>query len=169
MIVPGYEFLSAHFCNNERTIVKSWWRSPDGKDTVFEHIEAKDGDPNWENLLTHIDIDTLHEATYQQIKAQNEAFKYDCKRIAYKRGLVTDLTDFENVDTMKMIVEFLFGSYNDETDKEKLFMFKLKLLEHALIQNSNKKTLKAKLRRSKNMLDAIKAATKILDMKAVNV
>jgi len=169
MIVPGYEFLSAHFCNNERTIVKAWWRSRDKMEAVFEHIEAKDGDPNWENLLTHIDIDTLHEATYQQIKAQNEVFKDDIKRIAKKSQLVTDLTDLANVDTMKLIVEFLFGSYKDETDKEKLFNFKLKLLEIASIQSSNKKTLKAKLRRSKNMLDAIKAAVKIIDVKEVNV
>lgn len=169
MIVPGYEFLSAHFCNNERTIVKAWWKSRDGMDIAFEYIEAKDGDRNWENLLTHIDIDTLHEATYQQIKAQNQAFKDDVKRIAKKSHLVTDLTDLSNVDTMKLIVQVLFGSYKDETDKEKLFNFKLKLLEIASIQSSNKKTLKAKLRRSKNMLDAIKAAVKIIDVKEVNV
>lgn len=169
MAIPGYDFLSAHFSNNERTIVKALWKSRDGMDVAFEYIEAKDGDRNWENLLTHIDIDTLHEATYKQISAQNEAFKDDIRRITKKSQLVTDLTDLANVDTMKMIVEFLFGLYNDETDKEKLFNFKLKLLELPSIQNSNKKTLKAKLRRSKNMLDVIKAATKILDMKAVSV
>ena len=68
MAIPGHEFLSAHFSNNERTTVESYWITPDGKETRVEYIEAKDGDPNWENLLTHIDIDTLHEATYKHIK-----------------------------------------------------------------------------------------------------
>lgn len=168
MIVPGYEFLSAHFCNNERTIVKSWWRSPDGKDTVFEHIEAKDGDPNWENLLTHIDIDTLHEATYQQIKAQNEAFKYDVAKVAERRKLIfnlASLNEMADMDSIKLVVDFLFG----KADKEKLFMFKLKLFELDAIKNSNKKALKAKIRRSKSMLDIIKAAVKILDVKQAKV
>lgn len=169
MIVPGYEFLSAHFCNNERTIVKSWWRSPDGKDTVFEHIEAKDGDPNWENLLTHIDIDTLHEETYQQIKAQNEAFKYDVAKVAERRKLIynlANLNEMADMDSIKLVTDFLFGT---SADKEKLFMFKLKLFELDAIKNSNKKALKAKIRRSKSMLDIIKAAVKILDVKEAKV
>ena len=66
MAIKGHEFLTAHFSNNERTIVEAYWTTPDGKETRVEYIEAKEGESNWENLLTHIDIDTLHEATYKQ-------------------------------------------------------------------------------------------------------
>ena len=44
-------------------------------------------------------------------------------------------------------------------------MFKLKLLEVEAIKNSRKRSLKAKLRRSKTIMDATKAAVEILDYK----
>jgi len=165
MAIEGYDFLSAHFTNNERTVVQAWWKN--GTDRVFEYIEAKDGDRNWENLLTHIDIDALHEATYQQIRAQDQAFVRDVKRIAEKDKLgavAYNIKDsMKSVNTMNLMVQFLFGLFDDKQDKETLFMFKLKLLEVEAIKNSKKKALKAKLRRSKTMLDAIKAAIKIID------
>jgi hypothetical protein len=132
-------------------------------DTVYEYIEAKEGDRSWKNLLTHIDIDSLHEATYQQIKAQDLAFKDDVVRYAKKAGLVHDITNLYSVDAMKLIVQFLFGSFDEKADKEKLFMFKIKLFEVEAIKDSKKKALKAKLRRSKTMLDAMKTAIKIID------
>ena len=168
MLNTDYEFLSAHFSNNERTVVQSWWKNTKGTDTVFEYIEAKDGDRNWEKLLTHIDIDKLHEATYQQIKAQDQAFVRDIKRIVQKdksRTVVHNVHDLNNIDGMKLITSFLFGPFDEVADKEKLFLFKLKLLEVEAIKNSKKRGLKAKLRRSKTMLDAIKGAIKILDYK----
>ena len=165
MLNTDYEFLSAHFSNNERTIVQSWWKNRKGTDVVFEYIEAKEGDRSWENLLTHIDIDTLHEATYQQIKAQDQAFRDDVARIAKKRKLFYDMTNLYTVEGMSIIIDFLFGSFDKKADKEKLFVFKLKLLEVEAIKNSKKRSLKAKLRRSKTIMDAIKAAVEILDYK----
>ena len=163
MAIPGHDFLTAHFCNNERTTVESYWVTPDGLETRVEYIEAKEGDPNWENLLTHIDIDALHEATYKQIRAQNEAFKEDVIKIAKERGLIHDLTNLNEVDTMNLIVQFIFGEFNAEKDKEKLFMFKLKLFEVPKIKASKNREVKAKMRKAENLLDAIKAAIEILE------
>ena len=84
MAIPGHEFVRAHFSNNDRTTVESFWT--DGKVERVEYIEAKEGDPNWENLLTHIDIDTLHEATYQHIKEQNAVFEDSVVKLAKERG-----------------------------------------------------------------------------------
>ena len=169
MAIPGYEFLSAHFSNNERTVVQSWWKN--GNEKILEYIEAKDGDRNWENLLTHIDIDALHEATYEQIRRQDQAFIKDVKRIVKKDklGVVAYNTadHLNNKDTVNLIVEFLFGdkTSDEKTEKAKLFMFKLKLLEVEAIKNSKKRGLKAKIRRSKTLLNTIKAAIEILDYK----
>ena len=163
MAIPGHDFLTAHFCNNERTTVESYWVTPDGLETRVEYIEAKEGDPNWENLLTHIDIDALHEATYKQIRAQNEAFKEDVIKIAKERGLIHDLTNLNDVDTMNLIVQFIFGEFDAEKDKEKLFMFKLKLKKKKKIKASKNRAVKAKLRKAESLLDAIKAAIEILE------
>lgn len=163
MAIPGHDFLTAHFCNNERTTVESYWVTPDGLETRVEYIEAKEGDPNWENLLTHIDIDALHEATYKQIRAQNEAFKEDVIKIAKERGLIHDLTNLNEVDTMNLIVQFIFGEFDPEKDKEKLFMFKLKLFEIAKIKASKNRAVKAKMRKAENLIESIKAAIEILE------
>ena len=169
MLNTDYEFLSAHFSNNERTVVQSWWKN--GNEKVVEYIEAKAGDKNWENLLTHIDIDKLHEETYQQIRRQDQAFIKDVKRICEKDKLGVVAYDpadhLSSVDTVNLMVEFLFGDkINDaKIEKENLFMFKVKLLELEGIKNSRKRSLKAKLRRSKTIMDAMKAAIEILDYK----
>ncbi len=163
MAIPGHDFLTAHFCNNERTTVESYWVTPDGLETRVEYIEAKEGDPNWENLLTHIDIDALHEATYKQIRAQDEAFKEDVISIAKERGLIHDLTNLNDVDTMNLIVKFIFGDFDAEKDKEKLFMFKLKLFELDKIKKSKNRSAKAKMRKSETLLNTIKTAVEILE------
>tara|TARA_B100000886_G_C20404118_1_gene483911 strand:- start:470 stop:964 length:495 start_codon:yes stop_codon:yes gene_type:complete len=161
MAIPGHEFLSANFSNDERTIVESYWTTPDGKETRVEYIEAKDGDPNWENLLTHIDIDSLHEATFKQIKQNRKAFEDEVIEIAKKEGLIYDISSV-NSQLYKAIVNTIFSPFDKEKDKEKLFMFKLELFEVPEIRLSKDRDLKAKLRKSSNMIDCIKYATEIV-------
>ena len=163
MAIPGHEFLTAHFSDNERTNVEVYWVTPDGLETRVENIEAKAGDPNWEDLLTHISLEKLHEATYKHMQDNDMAFKEDVIKIAKERGLIHDLSNLNDVETMKLIVEFIFGPFDPEKDKEKLFMFKLKLFEVDKIKKSTDREMKAKLRKAENLMDAIKAALKILD------
>ena len=140
MAIPGHKFVRAHFSNNERTIVESFWT--DGKVTRPEYIEAKEGDPNWENLLTHIDIDALHEATYKHIRNQNQAFEASIIEIAKARGLKTTIEDINNVDLLTWFVPLLFKK--DETteveSKELLFNFKLKIFEMDFIKACKKRS-----------------------------
>ena len=159
MAIPGHEFVRAHFSNNERTTVESFWT--DGKVERVEYIEAKEGDLNWENLLTHIDIDTLHEATYQHIKEQNTVFEESVIKIAKERGLVYDLSNLNN-NVCKLIVDLIFGDFDKEKDKEKLFMFKLQLFEIEKIKQSKNRSAKAKLRKCNNIMDAVKIAIDIV-------
>ena len=162
MAIPGHEFLTAHFSNNERTIVESYWTTPDGKEKKIKYKEAKEGDPNWENLLTHIDIDSLHEATYKNIRDLDNSYKDQVMQIAKERGMVYDI-DSINTDIYKAITAAIFKPFNPEEDKEKLFMFKLQLFELEQIKNNKNKTQKAKLRKSKNIIEALKAAIDIVE------
>jgi len=163
MAIPGHDFLTAHFSNNERTTVESYWVTPDGLETRVEYIEANPEDTAWKKLLTHIDIDSLHENTYQHIKTQNNIFKDDVVKIAKERGLIHDLSNLNDVDNMNLVVQFIFGEFNEEKDKEKLFMFKLKLFEVTKIKASKNRAMKAKMRKAQNILDVIKAAIEILE------
>ena len=114
MAIPGHDFLTAHFCNNERTTVESYWVTPDGKETRVEYIEAKEGDPNWENLLTHIDIDALHEATYKHIKNTQKAFEDEAIQIAKDQGILQDFQDKNVINNA--IVKILFEQDKQDND-----------------------------------------------------
>ena len=163
MALPGHEFLTAHFSDNERTNVEVYWVTPDGLETRVENIEAKTGDPAWEDLLTHISLEELHQATYKQMQEQDAMFKEDVIKIAKERGLIHDLTNLNNVETMKLIVDFILGEFDPQKDKEKLFMFKLKLFEVDKIKQSKNREVKAGLRKAESLTEAIKAAVEILE------
>tara|TARA_Y100001958_G_C21085606_1_gene440454 strand:+ start:328 stop:810 length:483 start_codon:yes stop_codon:yes gene_type:complete len=160
MAIPGHEFIRAHFSNNERTTVESFWT--DGEVERVEYIEAKEGDPNWENLLTHIDIDALHEATYQHIKEQNAVFEDSVIKLAKERGLLYDIDEL-STDTYKVLSHILFKEFDEEQDKEKLFLYKLQLFEVPAVKKSKSSAKKKKLRQAKNILEATKVAISIVE------
>ena len=162
MAIKGSEFLTAYFSDNERTIVEAYWVTPDGKETRVEYIEAKEGDVNWEELLKHIDIDTLHELTYKNIRASDNEYKDQVISIAKQRGMVYDI-DSINTDIYKAITAAIFTPFDPETDKEKLFMFKLQLFELDQIKSSTNKIKKAELRKSKDIMEALKVAIAIVE------
>jgi len=163
MAIPGHEFLHAHFSNNDRTIVESYWITPDGKETRVEHIEAKEGDPNWENLLTHIDIDTLHEATFKHIKDQNKAFEETVMKIAKDQGITTSIEEIPNLELLMWFCKLLFESTDEKQNKETLFNLKLKLFEMDFIKNCKQRKLKSDLRKSENIIQVMKTAITIFE------
>ena len=155
MAIPGHEFVRAHFSNNDRTTVESFWT--DGDVERVEYIEAKEGDPNWENLLTHIDIDDLHEATYKHIREQNEVFEDSIIKIGKERGLLYDINEIDT-DVYKVLAQCLFGPFDEEKDKEKLFLYKLQLFELDAIKKTKSKIKKKNLRQAKSIIEATKIA-----------
>ena len=159
MAIPEHDFVRAHFTNDERTTVESFWT--DGNVERVEYIEAKDGDVSWENLLTHIDIDDLHEATYKHIKEQNEHFEDSVIKIAKERGLIYDF-DEQNTDVYKAFVQVLFSDFDPEKDKEKLFHYKLQLFEVDHVKKSKNSAKKKELRQAKSIVEATKIALSMM-------
>ena len=154
MAIKGHEFLTAHFTNNERTIVEAYWTTPDGKETRVEYIEAKEGDVNWDILLKHIDIDSLHENTYQHIKQQNQAFEETVIKYGKERGLL--YSGEVSMELYETLISLIFKPFDKEEDKEKLFLTKLKLFEVDQIKKSKNRILNAELRKALTIVDAIK-------------
>lgn len=159
MAIKGHEFLTAHFTNNERTIVEAYWTTPDGKETRVEYIEAKEGDVNWDILLKHIDIDSLHENTYQHIKQQNQAFEETVIKYGKERGLL--YSGEVSMELYETLISLIFKPFDKEEDKEKLFLTKLKLFEVDQIKKSKNRILKAELRKALTIVDAIKIGLQI--------
>ena len=159
MALPGHKFVRAHFADNARTIVESYWT--DGKVERTEYIEAKTGDPNWENLLTHIDIDGLHEATYANIKQSQRAFETTAIQIAKDKGILKDYQDKSVVNDVMM--EMLFNKDETGETKNTLFVFKLKLFELDFVKNCKTRKLKSDLRKAQDIRQALKAAINIFE------
>ena len=159
--MEGHKFLNAYFINEERTVVESLWE--DGSGHVREQVVvAEDDNASWKYLLEYIDIDTLHEMTYKRIRALDEAYEDEVIEIAKQRGMVYDIDSVNSV-VYEAIVKAIFKPFDPTEDKEKLFMFKLQLFEQESIKNSKNKTLKSKLRKSKTVIEAIKAAIEIVE------
>tara|TARA_B100000941_G_scaffold52790_1_gene33968 strand:- start:2999 stop:3487 length:489 start_codon:yes stop_codon:yes gene_type:complete len=159
MAIPGYTFVDARFSNDQRTMVKSFWT--DGNETQEQTIEAKDGDANWVDLLTHIDIDQLHENTYAYIKATQRAFEQKAIQIAKDKGILKDIRDKNVIN--EAIIKILFEKEEDGDSKNTLFVFKLKLFELEFVKNCKTKKLKSDLRKAKNIREALNVAIKIFE------
>ena len=159
MAIPGYTFVDARFSNDQRTMVKSFWT--DGNETQEQTIEAKDGDANWIDLLTHINIDQLHENTYAYIKATQRAFEQKAIQIAKDKGILKDYQDKSVVNDVMM--EMLFNKDETGETKNTLFVFKLKLFELDFVKNCKTRELKSSLRKAENIRQALKAAIDIFE------
>ncbi len=153
--MKGHTFITAYFCNNERTLVETHWEK-DGKD-ITQYIEADDNSKAWKTLLTHMDIDDLHESTYKHIKELNNAFEDTVIHIAKRRGMIYDF-DEQNTDVYKAFVQVLFSDFDPERDKEKLFLYKLQLFEADHIKKSRSAAKKKELRQAKSIIEATKIA-----------
>jgi hypothetical protein len=170
--MEGYEFLTAHFTNNNRTIVEVYWtrEDEDGKpDTVVEYVEAsidsegrpKDASPQWTALLKHTDIDTLHDNTAKHMAEEERGFDEMVIEVARKKGLIHDI-DVLNSSSYKAIADLIFAPFDPEENKESLFMFKLQLFELDDIKKSKNRPAKAQLRKSKSIVEALRYATEIV-------
>jgi|TARA_B110000240_G_C13312192_1_gene373310 hypothetical protein len=153
-----HTFNTAHFTDNERTVIEVYWE----KDGVIrtENIPAKAGDTRYKNLMTHLNIDQLHENTYKYIRVQDEAYQNDVIVAAKERGLIYDVNSI-NSNIYKALVETLLAPFDPVEDKEKLFMTKLQIFEVETIKSSTRKDLKSKLRKAKTVLDAFELAIQI--------
>jgi len=161
MAIPEHKFVSAHFTDNARTTVEVQWEAPDGKMRV-EYIMAEEDNIHWKNLLEHIDVDELHESTYNYIKNSQKAFEDQAIQIAKDQGILKNIVDKNIIN--EAILKILFEKEEEDGDsKNTLFVFKLKLFELEFIKNCKTRKLKSDLRKAENIREALKVAIEIFE------
>jgi hypothetical protein len=165
MTIHNLEISTAHFTNNERTDIEVMLFSEDStEDNVILipfNVEAKAGDADYDWLISKIDIDQIHENTFNKFRRENEEFRETIIATGKEMGLIFD-SNGVNSNLYEALVDTLFEPFVEEDMKEKLFVMKLKLFEVEAIKSSKDRELKAKLRKSKDFLSAIKYATMIV-------
>ena len=150
--------IKAYFVNEERTIIEVLYTSNDFKETHSAIIEYDTKHPDCKALLEVMNLDDLHESTYQQKKDEREIFEEEAIKIAKKSGMVFDMNKLDTKFYPTM-VKAIF----EETDNEDhLFALKLALFEVNKIRDSKDEELKKKLRQSKTKTDCLLNALTIV-------
>ena len=164
MTIENLEIHTAHFINNERTEIEVLFLSEESTEDhvvlIPYSIEAKEGDADYEWLISKIEIDQIHENTFNKFRKENEEFRENIIATGKEMGLIFD-NNGVNSNLYEALVDTLFEPFIEKDMKEKLFVMKLKLFEVEAIKSSKNRELKAKLRKSKDFLSAIKYATMI--------
>jgi len=164
MTLHNLEIHTAHFTNNERTDIEVLLVAEESTDDnlvmISYSVEAKEGDADYEWLISKIDVDQIHENTFNKFRRENEEFRETIIATGKEMGLIFD-NNGVNSNLYEALVDTLFEPFVEEDMKEKLFIMKLKLFEVEAIKSSKDRELKAKLRKSKDFLSAIKYATMI--------
>ena len=157
--MKDHKFVTAHFIDEQRMNVQSYWLNEDTSDIIENITEVKKDSAVWNELLTHITIDKIHENTYENIRASDLAFKDLVVDIAKERNLVYDKADIMSADVWKVIAG-VFVKFNPEK-KEELFFLKMELFENEIIKQCADRELKKDLRKATDFVSAIEVACKM--------
>ena len=161
MEITKNNFVSARFCDNDRTQIEVFVKG-DKENEVFPHIiELDENHPDYKNLLTIKTLPEIHDYTDEWCNQQRKKFKEEILDIATKEGIISE----QNIKEVKVeksfteILETVFSTehdYNSEKIKEQLFKAKLYAFEMPHIKNSDSRDLKAQLRKSETIKDIFK-------------
>ena len=154
-------FLTAYFIDNERQNIEVQTTTEDKKSVFTTIIPYEENNPQYQALIKYMNIDQIHESTYQKNKTEQEQFEKSVIRIAEKSGL---LLDKETLDT-KFYPSLVNAIFKDIENEDHLFALKLALFELEEIRDSKNEDAKKKLRQAKNKLDIIQAAIDCLSKK----
>lgn len=156
-MIENHTFINAFFTDNDRTVIESLWSNNDTGKIVPYHIVAEENEPAYQKLLEYIDIDSLHESTFKEIRRKKEARDSMLLEIAKQEGFSVENIKKRQIGEM-LNAWIRTGSdpeLSDEQNKEHLFLLKLALFEWEKLVDVNDKELKKNLRKSSDSIEAL--------------
>ena len=146
-------FVDAYFIDNERQNIEILATNED-KTKVFPTIIPFDENNDMFKSLTSImNIDDLHENTYNKKKEERKLFIDQIKRIAQKEGLIKQIVENVDPDFFRIMFDFLLSDKQEHIDR--LFNFKIFIFEQDIVKNSKNEAVKTAIRKSKTPLEAL--------------
>jgi hypothetical protein len=159
MTIHNLEIKNAYFTNNERTDIEvllvAEESTEDNLVLIPYNIEAKAGDVDYEWLISKVDIDIIHENTFNTRRKEREDFEAAIKDIAAKEGLI-----FANLN-QEEVFDSIIDTIQTEIDDESLFKFKLKVFDIEAVKDCKDRSVKAEIRKAKSIPEVIAAFSKI--------
>jgi hypothetical protein len=151
--------ITAYFIDNERKNIEVLTSTPNKKEVNAMIIPFNEDNEDYKNLIEYIDLDKLHEITYQKIKNDRVEFEAQIVDIAKKEGLIFDQN---KIDT-KFYPYLVKSIFEDKGNADHLFALKLALFEIDDVRDSDNMEQKTAIRKSKTKIEAIQAAINCLD------
>jgi len=164
MEITKDNFVSARFCDNDRTQIEVFVKG-DNKDEVFPYIiELDPNHPDYKNLISIISLPEIHDYTDEWCNQQRRKFREEMIDIAKKEGIIKETKG--NIKEVEVKVEYTLEEliskifvekidYENEEVKEQMFKAKLTAFELPFVKDSDKRDLKAKLRKAETFKDII--------------
>ena len=150
--------ITAYFIDNERQNIEVLFSNKEDKSVTPMIIPFNIDNEDYKNLIEFIDLDKLHEITYQKVKNERADFEKQMIEIAKKEGLIFDQN---KIDT-KFYPYLVKSIFEEKGDADHLFALKLALFEVDDIRDSDNMEQKTAIRKSKTKIDAIQAALNCL-------
>lgn len=167
MEITKDNFVSARFCDNERTQIEVFVKG-DKENEVFPHIvELDENHPDYKNLLSIQSLPEIHQYTDNWCTEQRKRFKEEMIDIAKQEGIIkvskSNAPNVKEVEvkvdyTLEELVSKIFNDkleYDNELIKEQMFKAKLAAFELPIVKESDNRELKAKLRKAETFKDII--------------
>lgn len=165
-MIDEHTFVDAHYANNDRTSLKTLWRSPDGQ-TVRPYYIDVENDPDvfkkflnntkrWaddQSELVPVTEDWLVERTYEYIKSSRREYEKKLVDIAKRSNEYMSIINEHGLVNHTLLLRWLNES-TDKTEKE-IFSLKLKMFEMEHVLNSDNRDAKAKLRKAQTLKDTL--------------
>ena len=164
MITEEYlkdNFLNAYFIDSERKNIQVETTTKDKKAVFTTIIPYEENGSQYKALSKFMNIDQLHEATYQRNKDMQENFEKSVLKIAEKQGLIF-ATESKTIDN-KFYPKMLDTLFTDIENVDHLFALKLACFERKQVSESLNDEVKKRLRQSKNKLELLKAVIEIIE------
>ena len=153
--MDNHTFIGARFIDTKHTTCRSFWRdNNDETITRAQTVLREEGDGQWENLLKLTTLEEILRNTFDFNKAEEEAFKAMVKEM-YPPEVIREVEVHERtVEIEKKWFDFE-KFLNNELSAEDLFKLKILIFENEIIKKSNNRSLKTKIRKSKNPIEII--------------
>ena len=154
-------FLTAYFIDNERKNIEVQTTTEDKKSVFTTIIPYEENNPQYQALTKYMNIDQLHESTYQKNKTEQEQFEKSVLRIAEKQGLIFE-SESKTLDT-KFYPKIVTALLEDNDNVDQIFALKLACFETKQISESSDNEAKKRLRQAKTKIQVLKTAIEILE------
>tara|TARA_Y100000310_G_scaffold93329_1_gene90849 strand:- start:2479 stop:3027 length:549 start_codon:yes stop_codon:yes gene_type:complete len=172
-MITKENYVTASFTDNARKNIEILLKGEKENEVISHTIQLDETHPDYKDLLSIVDLETIHQNTRDKIKETQKFYKKQLKAIAKEDGLIFDVEDLRRkkvnrslktnlIFVFKFFIDYIFSdSFDTEKDKDLLFTLKLESFELDMAKNCGDRKLQMQLRKAKHPIEVIDVLLKM--------